>query len=286
MLTSSAMWWDTGVSSVSRSDGDGVHPQLQGQVGDGSRQVGVAGPLAVAVDASLHVGGAPAHRGQRVGHGTAAVVVEVDTDLGLEAGRARRRRCARPRRAGCRRWCRTGPGSRPPPPRRPAGCAAVNSGLALYPSKKCSASRKTRRSLARRNSTESATMATASSSVVRRASTTCISEDLATMHTASVWASTRWRSVSSSSALTPARRVDPKATRVDRGQGELGRGPGEELRVLGVGPGPPTFDEGDPEVVELLGHPQLVVDGQGEALLLGAVPQGGVEDIDGVGKGG
>ncbi len=91
----------------------------------------------------------------------------------------------------------------------------MNSGLALYPSKKCSASRKTLRSLERRNSTESATMATASSRVVRRASTTCISDDLATMHTASVWALTRWRSVSSSSALTAARRVEPNATSVD-----------------------------------------------------------------------
>ena len=129
-------------------------------------------------------------------------------------------------------------------------------------------------------------MATASSRVVRRASTTCISDDLATMQTASVWASTRWRSVSSSSARTPARRVEPNATRVDRRQGSSVRGPGEELRVLGIGPRPPALDEGHAEVVELLGHPQLVVHGQRQTLLLGAVPEGGVEDIDGGGQGG
>ena len=61
-------------------------------------------------------------------------------------------------------------------------------------------------------------------------------------------------------------------------------GAGEELRVLGVGPRPTAFDEGDPEMVELLGYPQLVVDGEREALLLGPVPQGGVEHVDGLGQ--
>ncbi len=55
-------------------------------------------------------------------------------------------------------------------------------------------------------------MATPSSSDVRSASVTCSSEDLATMQTAGVSALTRKRRVSSWSARTPARRVDPKAT--------------------------------------------------------------------------
>ena len=124
-------------------------------------------------------------------------------------------------------------------------------------------------------------MATASSSEVRNASTTCISDDLATMHTASVWALTSWRRVSSVSAFTPARRVDPKATNVAEVRCSSLRGPSEELLVLGVGSGPTALDEADPQVVELLGYPQLVIDGEREAFLLGAVPKGGVKDIDG-----
>ena len=82
-------------------------------------------------------------------------------------------------------------------------------------------------------------MATASSSVVRRASTTCISDDLATMQTASVWALTRWRRVSSSSALTPARRVEPKATSVDRGSESSVGARAKNSSSLGLAPGHP-----------------------------------------------
>ena len=85
-------------------------------------------------------------------------------------------------------------------------------------------------------------------------------------------------------AGTPARRVDPKATRVEVDEVQLGRGPGEELVVLGVGPGPSALDVGDAQVVELLGHPQLVVDGERQPLLLAAVAQRRVEDVDGLGE--
>ncbi len=64
---------------------DGGDPQLEREVGYDGGQVGVARPLAVAVDAPLDVGGADRHAGQRVGHRAATVVVEVDPDLGLEA---------------------------------------------------------------------------------------------------------------------------------------------------------------------------------------------------------
>ena len=67
-------------------------------------------------------------------------------------------------------------------------------------------------------------------------------------------------------------------------EGELLHGPREELDILGVGPGPATLNERDPEVVELLGNAELVVDGEREALLLAAVPQNGVEDVDGLGQ--
>src|SRR5665213_1525715 len=82
-------------------------------------------------------------------------------------------------------------------------------------------------------------MATASSRVVRRASTTCISDDLATMQTASVWASTRWRRVSSSSARTPARRVEPKATSVARARASSFGARAKNSASLGLAPGQP-----------------------------------------------
>ena len=37
-------------------------------------------------------------------------------------------------------------------------------------------------------------------------------------------------------------------------------------------------------MVELLGHAELVVDGQREPLLLGPVAERGVEDVDGIGQ--
>ena len=100
------------------------------------------------------------------------------------------------------------------------------------------------------------------------------------MHTAGVPASTRLRSVASSSTLPRGRRVEPKATSVDGGQRELALGAGEELDVLGVGARPAALDEVDAEDVELLGDAQLVLDRGRDALDLEAVAQGGVEDLD------
>ena len=76
------------------------------------------------------------------------------------------------------------------------------------------------------------------------------------------------------------------AERHQRGAAErqLLLGPREELDVLGVGAGPAPLNEGDPEVVELLGDAELVVDREREALLLAAVAQNGVEDVDGLGQ--
>ena len=67
---------------------------------------------------------------------------------------------------------------------------------------------------------------------------------------------------------------------------QLGARPEEELFVLRVGTWPAAFDEGDPEVVELLGDPELVVDRERHALLLGAVPQRRVVDLHRLGQSG
>ncbi len=63
-------------------------------------------------------------------------------------------------------------------------------------------------------------------------------------------------------------------------QVELGLGSLKELVVFWIGPGPAALDVGDAEVVEEAGHDQLVVGGERDALLLGAVAQGGVVDLD------
>jgi hypothetical protein len=55
-------------------------------------------------------------------------------------------------------------------------------------------------------------------------------------------------------------------------------GPSEELGVLGVGAGPAALDVIDAELVELAGDPELVLEGEGDALALRAVTQGGVVD--------
>ena len=78
----------------------------------------------------------------------------------------------------------------------------------------------------------------------------------------------------------------PRAAR--RAEGHQGRGlegqlrgePTEELGVLWIGTRPAALDVGHAEVVELLGHLDLVLDGQRKTLLLGAVTQDRVEDVD------
>ncbi|CAB4830834.1 unannotated protein [freshwater metagenome] len=108
----------------------------------------------------------------------------------------------------CATVCVISPGSDPPfvsqSTRHSApACSAApktrsaNSGFSRKPSKKCSPSRNTLLSFFVKNSTESETIATASSSDVLSASSTWRSQVLATMHTTSVSASTRARNTSS-----------------------------------------------------------------------------------------
>ena len=100
------------------------------------------------------------------------------------------------------------------------------------------------------------------------------------MQTVPTFASTRCRKVSSLSTLPLTRRVDPNATSVLVRQLQLvGRAP-EQFVVLRVGAGPTGLDVVDPEVVELLGDAQLVLDGERDALELRPIPQRRVVDLD------
>ena len=126
----------------------------------------------------------------------------------------------------------------------------------------------------------SRTIARFSSSVVRSASSTCRSCDFATSVTTPAPESRSAATSGSSAAATPARRVAPKAASCACSQVELLAGAAEELGVLGVGARPAALDEAHAEAVELPRDRQLVGDGEVEPLLLRAVAQRRVVDVE------
>ena len=217
MFTSSATWCATGVSRSSRSARDRLDPHLQREVRDDRGEVAVAGALAVAVDRALHLDRAAAHAGERVGHAGAGVVVEVHRDR----RRRRRSRSTTSRddpldlvRQRCRRWCRTARAASRPLCGRGFEHAQRELGVAA-----CSR----RRSARRRSSTSQARAAEELDRVadhrhalvergLQRLDARGSPTHLPTMHTVDVPASTRCRSVSSTSTLPFSRRVEPNAT--------------------------------------------------------------------------
>jgi hypothetical protein len=76
-------------------------------------------------------------------------------------------------------------------------------------------------------------------------------------------------------AASGAERGEPGVPQV-----QLVDGAAEELGVLGVGARPAALDVADTQTVELSGYRQLVRDRGVEALLLHAVAQGGVVDVE------
>ena len=70
---------------------DGGVPELQFQIGDDRRQIGVAAALAVAVHAALHVRAPCLHRGERIRHRHVGIVMRVDADARRRSASARRR---------------------------------------------------------------------------------------------------------------------------------------------------------------------------------------------------
>ena len=85
----------------------------------------------------------------------------------------------------------------------------------------------------------------------------------------------------SSAAFSPARRVAPNAASVALRSPSSDLGAPEELGVLGIGARPAALDVADAELVEVPRDVQLVLDREVEALLLSAVAQGGVVDVEG-----
>ena len=123
--------------------------------------------------------------------------------------------------------------------------------------------------------------------MVRSASSTCRSWDLATSVTTPAPLSRSAATSGSSAAATPARRVAPNAASCACWRCELVAGAAEELGVLGVGAGPAALDEADAELVDVPGDVQLVERRRGQPLLLRAVAQGRVVDVEpGLGQSG
>ncbi len=258
---------------------------LELEVGHDRHQVGVAGALAVAVEGALDVGDAGRDRSQGVGDRAAGVVVAVDAEAGPgpleDLADDVRQLC----RAACRRWCRRARRRRRRPRRRPGRPRARTPGSSG--SRRRSARRRGRPAAPRpgRCCTVSVTIARFSARVVRRASSTWRSKLLATRVTTGAPDSRSAATSASSAATAPGRRVAPNAASCAVLSDELGLGPAEELGVLGVGAGPATLDEAHAEIVEVPSDGQLVDHRQRQALLLGAVAQRGVVDVEAVGLG-
>ncbi len=77
-------------------------------------------------------------------------------------------------------------------------------------------------------------------------------------------------------ARTPGR---TKSSQRGSAQRKLPLRTGEELGVLGVGPGPTAFDVADPELIQERRNGQLVCDRKVQTLLLRTVTQRGVVDV-------
>ena len=262
---------------------DGRHLELEREVGHHRGQVGISGTLAVAVDAPLHVGGAHRHPGQRVRHRAPAVVVEVHADLGLEAvddaaddaldlvGQRASVRVAQHQRLG------TGllGGLQDAEGEPGVGLVAVEEVLGVEEHPQVVGPQECHRVRHHGHG-----LVEGRAQGVDHVHLRGLGHDAHGLGTGLDEMAERIVVLGPHTGTTGRTEGHQRGP----GEGELLRRTGEELGVLRVGPRPAALDERDPEVVELLRHPELVVDGQGQSLLLRPVPQGGVEDVHCVGQ--
>ncbi len=262
---------------------DGRYPQLQRQVRHHGGQVGIARPLAVAVHAALHVGGPHRHTGQGVGHGAAAVVVEVHPDLGFEpvqhggddpfdfVGQGAPVGVAQDQGLGPRFFC----GLEDPHGELRIGPVAVEEVLGVEEDPQVVGPQEGHRIGHHGDRLVEGRAQGVDHMHLRRLGDDADSRGLRLHEMAEGLV-----------VLGPYASAPGGSESHQRGPGEvqLLRGAGEELDVLGIGAGPAALDEGHAEVVELFGHPEFVVHRQRQALLLRAVAQGGVEDVHCVGQ--
>ena len=253
-------------------------PSLNWRLAATVMQVGVAGALAVAVDGALHVGGAGPHGGDGVGCRTAGVVVAVRPDP--RAGRGEDvgddlldlvRQHAAVRVAehddlgpGLVGGADDGEGVVAVEAPAVEEVLAVDEDAAPVPDEVARPCHGPSRGSPRASCARPARRVRCATS--RRGTPPDARE--------------------STSAWTRVLRRDPAGPTggPEGGEGrvaqvELGPGALEELGVLRVRTGPPALDEVDPEIVEQPGDGELVGHREVEPLLLGAVAQGGVVDV-------
>ena len=253
--------------------------QLELEVGDDRDEVGVAGALAVAVDAALDVRRARGDGGQRVGDRAAAVVVRVDADagagrgddvvhdLGDPVGQHAAVGVAERDDLGAGLGC----GAEDLEGVVTVGAVAVEEVLGVeedgLPLLAQVAHRVAhhREVLLQRGAQRELDVP-----VVRL-------RDEGDDARPAVPQGRDQRVVGSAYAGTTggAERREPRVAQV-----QLRSRTAEELGVLGVRARPAALDVADPEPVELLGDAQLVGDREVEPLLLGAVAQRGVVDVE------
>ena len=261
--------------------GDRTHAHLQRQVRDGRREVAVARAFAVAVDRALHVGGAAPYARERVGDAAAGVVVgvhadphvvaEVAHDLGHDGLDLVRERAA----VGVAEHQRARAllDGRLEHAQAELGVAlvAVEEVLGVEEHPKTGVAQELDGVVGHGHALVEGGLERVAHVVVPafpddahggRARLDEVPQGVVGVDLAEL----------------PARgsEGDERA----RVEGELGAGAAEELVVLRVGARPAALDEVDAEPVELLGDPQLVLDGERQPLELAAVAQRRVVDLD------
>ena len=262
---------------------DGGDAHLQGQVGDDSREVAVARPLAIAVDRALHVGCATAHARQSVGHAAPCVVmgVHADADVAAEVAadladdafdlvRHRPPVGVAEHEGGGALLDRT------------LEHAQAELGVALVAVEEVLGVEEHDSALAaeepHRVGDHGDALVECGLECLEDVVVPALADDA---HGAGAGLEEVAEGVVGVdlAELAPRRAEGHQRARVEA---QLVAGPPEELVVLGVGARPAALDVVDAQPVELLGDAQLVVDGEGDALQLAAVAEGGVEDLDGL----
>ena len=260
---------------------DRLEPHLQREVRDDRREVAVPGALAVAVDRALHLRRSTAHPGERIRDARARVVVQVDRHRDVTAevlddlahlllDLVRQRAAVRVTQHEVGRAVRCGGFEHA---QRELGVAAVAVEEVFGVEQHLHA--RVPQELDRVTDHRDAFIERGA----QRLGDVVVPALPDDAHTPDIRVDEVAQGVVAVDlALDPTRRTErDQRAGVQR---ELRRHTTEELVVLGIRTRPPGLDVVHAQPVELLGDPELVLDGERDALELRAVPQRRVVDLD------